>query len=394
MFENLKEQPADKILQLMQMYKEDPRDTKIDLGVGVYKDASGNTPVMRAIKAAEKQLWEAETTKAYTGLAGDPAYGDAMIKLVLGDAVARANVAAAATPGGTGAVRQGFDLIRMANPDAKVWVSDPTWPNHLSILKHMGMTKVDYRYFDSETRGVDFEGMMADLAGVAAGDVVLVHGCCHNPTGANLNMAQWGELVELLNAKGAIPMVDIAYQGFGDGLEEDAQAVRLIASKCPEVLIAASCSKNFGIYRERTGLLMTVCNDPSRQKLNQGTLNYLNRQNYSFPPDHGARLVTMVLTDDALRADWMAELEEVRLSMLGLREQLASELQRLSGSDRFGFIAQHRGMFSRLGTTPEMVEKLRADHGIYMVGDSRLNIAGLNKTTVPILAEAIIKVGI
>ncbi len=394
MFENLKEQPADKILQLMQMYKDDPRETKIDLGVGVYKDASGNTPIMRAIKAAEKQLWEREQTKAYTGLAGDPAYGDAMIQLVLGDAVDRENVAAAATPGGTGAVRQGFDLIKMANPDATVWVSDPTWPNHLSILKHMGMTKVDYRYFDNETRGVDFDGMMADLQGVEAGDVVLVHGCCHNPTGANLNMSQWRELVALLNAKGAIPMVDIAYQGFGDGLEEDAQAVRLIASECPEVLIAASCSKNFGIYRERTGLLMTVCNDPSKQKLNQGTLNYLNRQNYSFPPDHGARLVTMVLTDDALRADWKAELEAVRLSMLGLREQLASELQRLSGSDRFGFIAQHRGMFSRLGTTPELVAKLREDHGIYMVGDSRLNIAGLNKTTVPILAKAIVDVGI
>ncbi|WP_121628954.1 aromatic amino acid transaminase [Tropicibacter alexandrii] len=394
MFENLKEQPADKILQLMQMYKDDPRETKIDLGVGVYKDASGNTPIMRAIKAAEKQLWEQEQTKAYTGLAGDPAYGDAMIQLVLGDAVARENVAAAATPGGTGAVRQGFDLIKMASPDATIWVSDPTWPNHLSILKHMGMTKVDYRYFDNETRGVDFDGMMADLQEVKAGDVVLVHGCCHNPTGANLNMSQWRELVVLLNAKGAIPMVDIAYQGFGDGLEEDAQAVRLIASECPEVLIAASCSKNFGIYRERTGLLMTVCNDPSKQKLNQGTLNYLNRQNYSFPPDHGARLVTMVLTDDALRADWRAELEEVRLSMLGLREQLASELQRLSGSDRFGFIAQHRGMFSRLGTTPELVAKLREDHGIYMVGDSRLNIAGLNKTTVPILAKAIVDVGI
>ncbi|WGW04858.1 amino acid aminotransferase [Tropicibacter oceani] len=394
MFETLKEQPADKILMLMQAFKEDPREDKIDLGVGVYKDATGNTPVMRAIKAAEKQLWEVETTKAYTGLAGDPAYGDAMIALVLGDAVPRANVAAAATPGGTGAVRQAFDMIKMANPAARVFVSDPTWPNHLSILKHMQIETVMYRYFDNETRGVDFDGMMADLDQVRAGDVVLVHGCCHNPTGANLNMGQWKELVALLLKKGATPMVDIAYQGFGDGLEEDAQAVRLIAKSCPEVLIAASCSKNFGIYRERTGLLMAVSNDASRQKMNQGTLNYLNRQNFSFPPDHGARLVTMVLTDPALRADWMAELEEVRNSMLGLREQLASELQRLSGSDRFGFIAQHRGMFSRLGTTPELVEKLRADHGIYMVGDSRLNIAGLNKTTVPILAAAIIKAGI
>ena len=394
MFETLKEQPADKILALMQAFKEDPRDGKIDLGVGVYKDASGNTPIMRAVKAAEKQLWEAETTKAYTGLAGDPAFSDAMIALVLGDAAPRANVAAVATPGGTGAVRQGFDMVRMANPQAKVFVSDPTWPNHLSILKHMGMTMVPYRYFDNESRGVDFNGMMADLAQAGPGDIVLLHGCCHNPTGANLNMTEWKALVDLLLKTGATPMVDIAYQGFGDGLEQDAAATRLIASSVPETIIAASCSKNFGIYRERTGLLMAVSQDPAAHKLNQGTLAYLNRQNYSFPPDHGARLVTMVLTDDALRADWSAELEEVRNSMLGLRDLLASELQKASGSDRFGFIAQHRGMFSRLGATPEQVEALRRDHAIYLVGDSRLNIAGLNRDTVPILAKAIIDVGI
>lgn len=394
MFETLKEQPADKILALMQTYRDDPRDGKIDLGVGVYKDASGNTPIMRAIKNAEQQLWEAETTKAYTGLAGDPAFADAMIAMVLGDAVPRANVAAVATPGGTGAVRQGFDMVKMANSDAKVFVSDPTWPNHLSILKHMGMTMVPYRYFDDESRGVDFNGMMEDLAKAGPGDIILVHGCCHNPTGANLNMTEWKALVDLLIKTGATPMVDIAYQGFGDGLEEDAAATRLIASSVPETIIAASCSKNFGIYRERTGLLMAVAANPSAHKLNQGTLAYLNRQNYSFPPDHGARLVTMVLTDDALRAEWAAELEEMRNGMLDLREQLAAELQRLSGSDRFGFIAQHRGMFSRLGATPEQVQRLRDEHAIYLVGDSRLNIAGLNKDSVPILAKAMIDVGI
>ena len=394
MFETLKEQPADKILMLMQAYREDPREQKIDLGVGVYKDASGNTPVMRAIKAAEKQLWERETTKTYTGLAGDPVFADAMVELVLGDAVPRENVAAAATPGGTGAVRQGFDMIRMANRKARIFVSDPTWPNHLSILKHMDMEVVTYRYFDAETRGVDFVGMIADLHQVLPGDVVLLHGCCHNPTGANLNISQWKAVADLLLEKEGTPMIDIAYQGFGDGLDADAAGVRLMASKMPECLIAASCSKNFGIYRERTGLLMAVSRDAGAKKLNQGTLNYLNRQNFSFPPDHGARLVGMVLTDPELRADWMAELEEVRLSMLGLREQLASELQRLSGSDRFGFLAQHRGMFSRLGATPEQVETLRSRHGIYMVGDSRLNIAGLNSSTVPVLAEAIVKSGI
>ena len=394
MFEQLKEKPADKIIALAQAYREDPRETKIDLGVGVYKTPEGVTPIMRAIKAAEKRLWEEETTKSYTALAGDPAFLDAMIGLVLGDAVAREQVAAIATPGGTGAVRQAFELVKMTSPQARVFVSDPTWPNHLSILAHMGMEVVPYRYFDAETCAVDFAGMMADLEGLRAGDVVLLHGCCHNPTGANLNLTEWAAVVAHLNARGALPMIDIAYQGFGDGLEADAAAVRHVASNCPEGLIAASCSKNFGIYRERTGVLMAVAQDKGLHKVTQGNLAYLNRQNYSFPPDHGARLVSMVLSDDGLRADWQAELEEVRLGMLKLREQLAAELQRLSGSDRFGFVAQHRGMFSRLGASPEQVEALRRDHGIYMVGDSRINIAGLNASSVPVLAKAMIEVGV
>lgn len=394
MFEHLKEKPADKIIALGQAFREDPRETKIDLGVGVYKNAQGVTPVMRAVKSAEKRLWEEETTKSYTALAGDPAFADAMAALVLGDAVPRDSVATLATPGGTGAVRQAFDLVRMANPGARVFVSDPTWPNHLSILAYLGMEVVNYRYFDSATCAVDFDGMMADLEGVRAGDVVLLHGCCHNPTGANLTMPEWRAVVERLNAAGALPMIDIAYQGFGDGLDADAAAVRYVAANCPEVLIAASCSKNFGIYRERTGVLMAVMQEARLRTLTQANLAYLNRQTYSFPPDHGARLVSMVLTDDALRADWQAELEDVRQGMLRLREQLAGELQRLSGSDRFGFIAQHRGMFSRLGATPEQVERLRADHGIYMIGDSRINIAGLNDKTVPILAKALIDAGV
>ncbi|WP_170413122.1 aromatic amino acid transaminase [Ruegeria arenilitoris] len=394
MFENLKPQPADKILALVQMYREDPRDQKIDLGVGVYKNAEGVTPVMRAVKAAEKRILEEQESKAYTGLAGDPAYADAMIGLILGTSVPRGNIAAVATPGGTGACRQAFELIRMANPSARVFVSNPTWPNHLSILNYLGMEMVPYRYFDGDTRGVDFDGMIEDLKTAKAGDVVLLHGCCHNPTGANLNMVQWQEVVNLINERGLVAMIDIAYQGFGDGLEEDAQATRLVASSVKRCLIAASCSKNFGVYRERTGLLMAISDDPAQTALNQSTLAFLNRQNYSFPPDHGARVVTTILNDEALRADWAAELEEVRLSMLGLRQQLADELQAQSGSDRFGFVAQHRGMFSRLGAAPELVEKLRADHGIYMVGDSRLNIAGLNATTVPILAKAIVDVGV
>jgi len=393
MLNALNPQPQDKILQLIQMYKDDPRSTKIDLGVGVYKDATGLTPVMRAVKTAEKQLWEAETTKTYTGLAGDPAYATALQSLILGDTVPADRLSAVATPGGTGAIRQALELIRLASPEATVWISNPTWPNHPSIIRYLGMKMAEYRYFDAETRGVDFDGMIADLGRAKPGDVVLLHGCCHNPTGANLTLAQWGAVADLLEKTGAIPFIDIAYQGFGDGLEEDAAGTRLIASRMPEVLIAASCSKNFGIYRERTGLLIAISPTAAMRATVQGNLAFLNRQNFSFPPDHGARLVTMILTDDALRADWKAELEEVRLGMLGLRQHLAEELRRLSGSDRFGFLASHRGMFSRLGATPEQVEALREKHGIYMVGDSRMNIAGLNAQTVPILAKAIIDVG-
>jgi len=393
MFEHLTAQKPDGILMLMQMFRDDPREDKVDLGLGVYKDATGNTPVMRAVKTAEQQLWQAETTKTYVSLAGDPAYSDAMVRLVLGDSVARDQVAAAATPGGTGAVRQAFELIRMANPDARVFVSDPTWPNHLTILDYVGLERVSYRYFDDETRGVDFDGMIADLKTARKGDVILLHGCCHNPTGANLTMGQWQEVIAVLHDTGAVPMIDIAYQGFGDGLEADAAGTRAVAAAVPECLIAASCSKNFGIYRERTGILMMVANGTAKG-VAQGTLAFLNRQNYSFPPDHGARLVTMILNDDALRADWMSELEEVRLSMLSLREQLSLALQQRAGSDRFGFLAQHRGMFSRLGASPDLVEKMRKEHGIYMVGDSRMNIAGLNVNSVPILADAIIAAGI
>ncbi|WP_395541139.1 aromatic amino acid transaminase [Neotabrizicola sp. sgz301269] len=390
MLESLNPQPQDKILALISMYRDDPRPVKIDLGVGVYKDPTGLTPVMRAVKAAEKKLWEIETTKTYTGLAGEPAYNAAMVGLILGaDEADRA--ASVATPGGTGAIRQALELIKLAAPQAKVWMSNPTWPNHPSIVKYLNMPAATYRYFDVESSMVDVEGMLADLATVAAGDVVLLHGCCHNPTGANLTAADWDRVIAVLKDRGAVPLVDLAYQGFGDGLDADAEATRKVAAAFDEVLIAASCSKNFGIYRERTGILIAL-SSPDRKAVVQGNLAFLNRQNYSFPPDHGARLVTMILEDAALTADWKAELEEVRQNMLGLRKQLADELRKATNSDRFDFVSGHRGMFSRLGLTEAQVETLRKDHAIYMVGDSRINIAGLNAQTVPVLAKAIAQV--
>ena len=393
-FKNLQQQPPDKILALMTAFKEDPRDQKLDLGVGVYKDPTGITPIMRSIKLAEKKWWEIESSKSYVGLVGDPAFSDAIISLVLGNSIPRNLIASAATPGGTGAVRQGFELFKIANPGVRVFVSDPTWPNHISILQYLNIPFETYRYFDNETRGVDFDSMVSDLSRAKAGDAILLHGCCHNPTGANLDKQQWKIIIDLLNKNGATPMIDLAYQGFGDGLEEDAYATRLIAESVPETVIASSCSKNFGIYRERAGLLMLISQDSSKRNINQSMLAYLNRQNYSFPPDHGSRLVSIVLNDKDLRSDWMSELEDIRTSLLNLRVQLADELQKISGSDRFGFIASHRGMFSRLGATPSQVEKMRKEFGIYMVSDSRFNVAGLNNDTVPALAKAIIETGV
>lgn len=394
MFGNLKPQAPDKILALMGEFRADPRQGKIDLGVGVYKDPTGLTPVMRAVKEAERRIWEAETTKAYTALTGEPAYLDALSAMVLGTVRDSARTAMLSTVGGTGAIRQAFEMARMGNPDLTVHVSDPTWPNHVSMLKFMGLPFVEYRYFDSATRGVDFEGMKADLARAKKGDLVLLHGCCHNPTGANLTLDQWAEVVAILGRTGAVPLVDLAYQGFGDGLDEDAAGTRLVVSSLPDVLVAASCSKNFGIYRERTGLLMVQVADAAQKDLAQGALAFLGRQTYSFPPDHGARIVQTILEDAALAADWKAELEQVRLGMLSLRQQLAAELRSLTGSDRFDFIERHRGMFSRLGATPEQVQKIKDDNAIYLVGDSRLNIAGLNRDSVPVLARAIVEAGV
>jgi aromatic-amino-acid transaminase len=394
MLNALTAQAPDKILALMAAYREDPRDTKIDLGVGVYKDATGLTPVMRAVKSAERQLVETQDTKVYTGLAGDPAFSDALSTLVLGADKPVDRLASVATPGGTGAIRQGLELVRMASPDAKLWLSMPTWPNHPAIAKYLGITVAEYRYFDTDTGGVDFDAMMDDLGRADAGDVVMLHGCCHNPTGANLTLDQWKTVADLLIVRGLIPFVDIAYQGFGDGLDADAAGMRALLAKVPEALIAASCSKNFGIYRERTGLLMAIAPSADKLKVTQGAMSTLNRLNFSFPPDHGARVVTTILTNDALRADWAAELEDVRSGMLGLREALATALRDRVGSDRFGFLAAHRGMFSLLGATPDQVEVMRRDHGIYMVGDSRINIAGLNDRTVPLLADAIVAAGV
>ncbi|MGN6771612.1 MAG: aromatic amino acid transaminase [Rhizobiaceae bacterium] len=392
MFETLTAAPPDKIIALMGQFREDPRAGKIDLGVGVYKDAKGNTPIMAAVREAEKLLYERQSTKTYVGMAGDPLYNAAMIGLVFGEDADRARIRAAQAPGGSGALRILAELIARAKPGATVWLSDPTWPNHVPLIRAAGVTTKNYPYFDAATGIVRFDAMMDALKKATPGDVVLLHGCCHNPTGANLDHGQWGAVADLLVSRGLFPFVDLAYQGFGDGLEEDAYGVRLLASRVPEMAVAASCSKNFAVYRDRVGTAFLLGKGAAEAEIAYSQLLSVARGMYSMPPDHAAAAIRIILEDKDLTARWKEELETMRQRMVSLREGFADALRRQSNSDRFDFIARHRGMFSRIGATPAQVEKLRAEHGVYMVGDSRINVAGLPEDRLDTLAASIISV--
>ena len=389
MLEKLIPAKADPILGLGKLFAADARETKIDLGVGVYKDADGKTPILSAVKKAEKRLHEEQVSKSYKALAGDEIFRDEMRKLVLGDAVVAERVATLQAPGGTGALHQLFEAMKLLNPNATVWISNPSWPSHVAMAKHIGFKTEHYDYFDAATSGVDFDGLMTSLKAMQAGDMLVLHGCCHNPTGANLTADQWDAITDLVLEKNVMPLIDIAYQGFGDGLEEDAVHLRKMASRMPEMMVAASCSKNFGLYRDRVGCAMVIAKDADAATVTQGNLATLNRMNYSFAPDHGAAIVAIILSDAALRAEWEAELEDMRLAMLTVREDLAEALRQQCNSDRFDFIKDHRGMFSRLGLSPEQVEALRVDHGMYVVSDSRINVPGLSGGRVTPFAKAV-----
>jgi aromatic-amino-acid transaminase len=392
MFETRLPPEPDKIIRLMAMFADDTRPDKVDLGVGVYRSPEGKTPVMAAVKMAERRIWDAQETKGYVSLSGDPAFLDAMRDLILGDAVPAARVAACGTAGGTSAVRQVLEMTRRLAPEATVWISDPTWPNHPAIIDHLSQKRRTYRYYDTGTGGIDRDGMLADLAQAQAGDLILLHACCHNPTGADLTAQDWADIAAICERTGAIPFVDMAYLGFADSLEDDAAGTRLLAARLPEVFVAASCSKNFGLYRERVGVVLVVTGGGGPRDAAFGTLANLNRQNFAFPPDHGARVVQTILGDAGLRAEWRAELREMRETMLGNRRRLAEALRAETGSDRFGFLAGHRGMFSLIGADPEQVRVLREAHGIYLVGDGRMNVAGLTAATIPQVARALAEV--
>ncbi|GLQ10890.1 aminotransferase [Devosia yakushimensis] len=390
MFETLSKAPGDKILALMGEYAADPRPTKIDLGVGVYKDEKGVTPVMSAVRKAEQRILEAEKTKTYLGIAGNKGFGAAVLDLALADSVDRARVRIAQAPGGTGSLWVLMQLINRAKPGATVWVSDPTWPNHNPIAENSGLKVEKYPYFDADSRGLKFPEMLAALDKLGKDDVVLLHGCCHNPTGANLTNAQWDQVAASLAKTGALPFIDLAYLGFGDGLLEDAYGTRKVIASVPEALIAFSGSKNFGLYRERIGAAILIARDAAQADIANSQLLNIIRGAYSQPPDHGAEIIRVILEDKDLRAEWEAELNQMRGRMIALREKLAEAIRQRSNSKDFDFIAAHRGMFSLLGLPNDVVEHLKAANGVYMIGDSRINVAGIPEDRVGDLAEAML----
>lgn len=390
MFEALPKAAPDKILALIEMYRADPRSDKLDLGVGVYKNETGQTPIMRSVQAAQERLLSEQKTKTYVGLDGDRAFNHTITQIALGDDYDTDRVRVMQTPGGSGALRVLSDLLSSARPHATVWVSDPTWANHAPILTAARLNIKTYPYFDAASGAVRFDAMMECLKDIPEGDIVLLHGCCHNPTGANLDLDQWIELSDVFVSRNLFPFIDLAYQGFGEGLEADALGLRHFAATVPEMVVALSCSKNFAVYCDRVGAAIILSRNAQQADMAANLLKSIARQNYSMPPNHGAAAVRIVLEDDALKADWQEELEAMRTRMLSLRTGLAEALRRHSNTDRFDFLATHRGMFSRLCLSPDHVEWLRVEHGVYIVGDSRINVAGLPDNGLDQLASKIV----
>ena len=395
MFESLKPVGMDPILGLMAAFRADDRANKIDLGVGVYQDDRGRTPVMASVKEAEAQLMTLETTKSYQGIAGDPDYNQRILQLLLGAEHSILNSGRIKTiqaPGGSGALRVGAEVIVRARPDAKLWVGVPTWPNHIPLLGSAGVTIKEYPYYNLSNHQIDIESMMATLAQVPAGDMVLLHGCCHNPTGADLTHQQWDQIADLALERGFIPFIDTAYQGLGDGLDEDAYGVRMMADRLPELVIASSCSKNFGLYRERTGSITFITEASEQADIVAAQAMSVARQTYSMPPAHGALLVSLILGDQQLRANWQAELTEVRTRIQSMRSLLADNIQHNTAGIDFSHIKQQKGMFSFLGLNTEQLDLLREDYGIYIVSSSRVNLAGINSGNIGYLSDSIVSV--
>ncbi|KTT70429.1 aromatic amino acid aminotransferase [Sphingomonas endophytica] len=388
MFESLKPMPADPLLQIIAAHRADTRSDKIDLGVGVFRDEAGGTPILRAVKAAERYLVANQPTKGYLGIEGDPVFTDLLRPIIFGKNGGDASlVPGIQTPGGGGALRLGGELIATARPDAKLWLGTPSWPNHRPIFEAVKLEVREYRFADLTTQTLLFDEMMAALRQASAGDVVLLHGCCHNPTGLDLNHDQWREVADLCSANGLIPFVDLAYQGLGESLEADAMGLRTIFERVPELLLAYSCDKNFGLYRERTGALYVKASSADLARNVASNLAVHARVSWSMPPDHGAAVVRAILEQPELEADWQAEVAEMGQRIRAVRRAIASAAPSLSA------IAHEYGLFSNLAVSREQVDALRTEHGIYIAPSGRMNVAGLKVEDAPRLVAALDAIG-
>ena len=392
MFDRLSAVPPDPILGIISAYAADPNPNKIDLGIGVYRDEKGDTPILQCVKQAEQTLDSTETSKTYLGPPGVAGFNSAMTSLIFGEdsAVLREDrVRTIQTPGGTGALRVGADLIKAASPDATVWVSDPTWANHDAILEAAGLRMEFYPYFDWEKSDLRFDEMMDALRNRGPGDVVLFHACCHNPCGVSPSPDQWEAITDLAAERGFLPMVDMAYMGFERGIDEDSLSVRLFAEKCPELLVASSCSKNFAVYRERVGAISVVCNSAQKASDVVTVINSLTRKNYSMPPTHGTGIIDIILHSDELTALWRDEVAGMRNRINGLRKTLSAKITEAGIEKDFSFLQRQSGMFSFLGLSVDQVRRLREEFSIYTVNSARVNIASFNDSNIDYFIKAL-----
>lgn len=392
MWKSVQPAPPDSILGLTDEFRKDQNPDKVNLGVGVYKDESGNTPILRCVKAAEQELLKIEKTKSYLPISGDAVYGAAVQRLILGensDVIKEGRVITAHAPGGTGALRVGGDLIRKFNPAAKLWVSSPTWANHNGIFGAAGFEIKQYSYYNSESRDLDFDKLMNDLIDVPAGDVVVLHACCHNPSGVDLTNAEWQQVAELAARVGWIPFLDFAYQGFGDGVDDDRFAVEQFAAAGIDCYVASSFSKNFGLYNDRTGAITVITPSAEEATIAMSHLKTVVRTNYSNPPAHGGLVASLILNQSELRTVWLEELAGMRERIKNMRKLLVQGLATQGVDGDFSFIEKQRGMFSFSGWSDDVVARLRKEDSIYVVGGGRINLAGLTESNIEYVCAAV-----
>ena len=389
MFESLERLPPDAIIGLIGEYQRDPRETKVDLGIGVYRNDKGETPVLDVVKRAEKHLLESQTSKSYIGSAGPADFNEAMRDMTLAGSVANDRVAMLQTPGGSGSLSVAAGVVLRAQGSTTVWASGPTWANHVPLLGGAGLSMKTFEYYDGDSHSLRLEAMLDSLSKIPRGDLVLLHACCHNPTGIDPSEEEWRAIAEVVVERELLPLVDIAYQGFGTDLDTDAFIVRHLAERVPEMIVCNSCSKNFGLYRDRVGALLIVTQDGATREVVQSQANNYVRTIYSMPPDHGAAVVAMILNDNAMRADWHIELGQMRDRLRDMRALLHDALGVTVPERDFSHIVRAWGMFSFLGVSEEQVERLKRDHGVYMVSSSRINIAGITAGNVNHIAESV-----